>query len=195
VAEILTERLLLRPFRAEDLPAFVAYRSEPEVARYQGWDATYSMADAEAFLVSQRAVELGARGEWVQVAAVDRRSGMLCGDCAVRLVTAQPATAEVGVTFAPAWQGSGLATEALEAVVSELFLQHGLHRVYAEADDRNVAVQRLLARLGFRCEARLVEADWFKGAWSTLRVLAVLRREWAERGRAGERHGTSDRPR
>ena len=53
--------------------------------------------------------------------------------------------------------------------------------VPAFADDRNVAVQRLLERLGFRCEARLVEADWFKGEWTTLRTYAVLRREWPTR--------------
>jgi RimJ/RimL family protein N-acetyltransferase len=181
VVEIVTERLLLRPFRADDLPAFVAYRSDPEVARYQSWDPTYSMADAERFLASQQDVELGALCAWVQLAAVDRRSGTLCGDCAARVVTSQPATAEIGVTFAPAHQGSGLATEALTAVIAELFEEHGLHRVYAEADDRNVAVHRLLERLGFRCEARLVEADWFKGEWSTLRVFAVLRREWVNR--------------
>jgi RimJ/RimL family protein N-acetyltransferase len=178
VVEIVTERLRLRPFRAGDLAAFVAYRSHPEVARYQSWGTSYSMADAERFLASQRDVELGVPGAWVQLAAVDRRSGTLCGDCAVRVAADQPGTAEVGVTFAPAHQGSGLATEALAAVISELFEQHGLHRVYAEADDRNVAVHRLLERLGFRCEARLVEADWFKGEWSTLRVFAVLRREW-----------------
>ena len=180
--EIVTERLLLRPFRAGDLEAFVAYRSHPEVARYQSWDASYSIADAERFLASQRDLELGGPGEWMQLAAVDRRSGTLCGDCAVRVLTEQPATAEVGVTFAPAHQGSGLATEAAAAVITELFDAHGLHRVYAETDDRNVAVHRLFERLGFRCEARLVEADWFKGEWTTLRVFAVLRREWAQRG-------------
>ena len=82
------------------------------------------------------------------------------------------------VTFAPATQGRGLATEALGAVVTRLFEQHDLHRVYAQADDRNVPVHRLLERLGFRCEARLVEADWFKGEWTTLRTYATLRREW-----------------
>ena len=61
----------------------------------------------------------------------------------------------------------------------QAYEEHGLHRVYAEADDRNVPVHRLLERLGFRCEARLVEADWFKGEWATLRVYAALRREWA----------------
>jgi hypothetical protein len=27
-------------------------------------------------------------------------------------------------------------------------------------------------------EGRLVEADWFKGEWSTLRLYALLDREW-----------------
>ncbi len=96
----------------------------------------------------------------------------------MRVVTEQPATAELGVTLAQANEGKGLATEALTAVMAELFEQRGMHRVFAEADDRNVPVRRLLERLGFRCEARLVDADWYKGAWSTLRTYAMLDREW-----------------
>ena len=175
---IVTDRLCLRPFRAADLPAFVAYRSAPEVARYQSWDTTFSQVDAERFLEEQQQVEFGRPGGWVQLAATDRATGELCGDCAVNVLADQPATAEVGVTFAPERQGSGLAGEALAAVITRLFAEHGLHRVYAEADDRNTAVHRLLERLGLRCEARLVEADWFKDEWTTLRTYAVLRREW-----------------
>jgi RimJ/RimL family protein N-acetyltransferase len=178
VVEIVTERLSLRPFRADDLPAFVAYRSAPEVARYQAWDATYSMDDAERFLASPEGLVFGQPGEWVQLAVTDRASGALCGDCAVRVATDQPNTAELGVTLAPEHQGRGLASEALAAVIARLFQDHGIHRIYAEADDRNEGVHKLLERLGFRCEARLVEADWFKDEWSTLRVYALLRREW-----------------
>jgi RimJ/RimL family protein N-acetyltransferase len=178
--EIVTERLSLRPFRVDDLEAFVAYRSDPEVARYQSWESPYSMAKAESFLNSQQG-EFGQPGEWLQLAIVDRETGTVCGDCAVRVATDQPATAEIGITLAQSSQGKGLATEALTAVVTELFEQRGIHRVFAEADDRNVPVRRLLERLGFRCEGRLVEADWFKGEWSTLRLYAVLDREW--RGR------------
>jgi RimJ/RimL family protein N-acetyltransferase len=181
VVEILTERLSLRPFRIEDLAAFVAYRSDPEVARYQSWDSTYSMADAESFLRSQRDAVFGEPGDWLQLAMVERATGTLCGDCAVRVVTEQPATAELGVTLAQVNQGKGLATEALTAVMAELFERRGIHRVFAEADDRNVPVRRLLERLGFRCEGRLVDADWFKGEWSTLRTYAILDREWRTR--------------
>ena len=177
--EIVTERLVLRLLRAEDVPAFAAYRSDPGVARYQSWDPSYSPADGQRLVAAQEGVDFGDPGPWVQVAAVDRASGELCGDCAVRVETDQPQTAEVGVTLAPPRQGGGLAREALGAVVTRLFEQHGMHRVYAQADDRNVAVHRLLERLGFRCEARLVESDWFKDEWTTVRVFAVLRREWS----------------
>ena len=176
--EIVSERLVLRPLQVDDVPAFAAYRSDPDVARYQSWDTTYSPADGERLVASQQGVDFGHPGAWVQLAAVDRVTGALCGDCAVRVVADQPRTAEVGVTFAPATQGSGLATEALRAVVTRLFKQYGVHRVYAQADDRNLPVHRLLERLGFRCEARFVEADWFKGEWTTLRIYATLRREW-----------------
>jgi RimJ/RimL family protein N-acetyltransferase len=177
--EIVTERLRVRPFRVDDLEAFVAYRGDPEVARYQTW-SHYSMPDAEAFLHSQQDLELGRPGEWLQLAIADRETDAVVGDCAVRVATNQPATAEIGVTLAQASQGKGLATEAVTAVVTELFERLGLHRVFAEADERNASVRRLLERLGFRCEARFVEADWFKGEWSTLLVYAVLEREWRD---------------
>ena len=69
--------------------------------------------------------------------------------------------------------------EALGALIADLFTARGMHRVLAQADDRNTAVHRLLEHLGLRCEARLVDADWFKGEWTTLRIYAVLEREWA----------------
>jgi len=178
MVEIITKHLLIRPFLEHDLKAFVAYRSDPAVARYQSWEPTYSIGDARRFLHSQRGLALGQPGEWLQVAITDRETGVLYGDCAVQVSMDQPATAEIGMTLAPASQGQGLATEALTSVLSELFDLREIHRAFAQTDDRNLAAGRLFERLGFRCEARLIEADWFKGEWSTLRVYAMLNREW-----------------
>jgi RimJ/RimL family protein N-acetyltransferase len=179
--EIITERLVLRLMEARDAVAFADYRRHPDVARYQSWDTGFSREDGERLVDAQADADFGEAGRWIQVAAVDRVTGALCGDCAVHVETSPPRTAEVGVTFAPETQGRGLASEALAAVVTRLFDEHDVHRVHAEADDRNVAVHRLLERLGFRCEARLVEADFLKGDWCTMRTYAVLRREWPRR--------------
>lgn len=53
---LLTPRLILRPFTADDLPHFTAYRSHPDVARYQSW-SDYSAAEAQAFFAQQRRLE------------------------------------------------------------------------------------------------------------------------------------------
>jgi RimJ/RimL family protein N-acetyltransferase len=159
-----TERLILRPFVAADLDAFVAYRRDPAVARFQSWDETFSRDEAAGMLDRR---ELGVAGAWVQLALAARENGALLGDCGVHVLADQPATAELGITLAPASQGRGIAREALDALITTLFARHGMHRVFAQADDRNVAVHRVLEAVGLRCEARLVEADWFKGEWAT----------------------------
>ena len=38
-----TSRLVLRRFAPGDEAAFAAYRSDPEVARYQSWEAPFSL--------------------------------------------------------------------------------------------------------------------------------------------------------
>ena len=177
---IATPRLRLRPFGPADLPAFAAYRADPGVARHQSWDAGYTLADAERFLAEQAGLALGTPGEWVQVAIADRERDALLGDCACLVLTDRDGRG--GVTLAPASQGAGSRPRRC-ALIGELF-GPGMHRVIAQADDRNAAVQRLLERLGLRLEARHVEADWFKGEWTTLRVYAVLAREWGA-GTAG----------
>ncbi|MCA1982031.1 GNAT family N-acetyltransferase [Nocardioides nematodiphilus] len=169
---IVTERLELAPLSAADRDAFVAYRRDPDVARWQGWSPGYSVADADALLSGQPATVEPGSGRWLQVGV--RRAGILVGDVAVHALADQPDTYEVGVTLAPAAQGSGYATEALSALVDGLFAG-GAHRVFAITDARNEPVARLFDRLGFRHEGRNVDADWFKGEWTSIDTWARLR--------------------
>lgn len=47
---LVTQRLILRSFEDHDIVPFARYRSDPEVARYQGWDAPYSIEKATHFV-------------------------------------------------------------------------------------------------------------------------------------------------
>ncbi len=164
--------LEVSPLTAADLAPFVAYRRDPAVARYQSWDADYSAADARALLASQDGWDFPPKGEWMQYGI--RSSGELVGDVAVHRLSSQPDTFELGVTIAPAEQGRGVATQVLGAAASHLFAERGAHRVYAECDTRNAAMKAVLARAGFRHEGTAVEADWFKGEWTTVETWALL---------------------
>jgi aminoglycoside 6'-N-acetyltransferase len=181
LAALETSRLSIRRFVEDDLTDMVDYRVDPMVALYQDWDLDWSLAEAQRYLESSDEPKLGTQGEWTQLAIVDRTSGRLCGDIGIHFIQAQPSTVEVGVTMSPTFQGLGLASEAMRSVVSWLFSEFDLHRVVAHVDARNIAARGLLTSLGFRQEAELREADWFKGEWTTLYIYAVLAGEWSER--------------
>ena len=60
--------------------------------------------------------------------------------------------------------GRGFATEACARVIDALFRDHGVERITAEVDTRNLASIRLLERLGFERGGLKRGADFFKGA-------------------------------
>lgn len=170
-------RVLLEPLGPADVQAFVAYRRLPEVARWQSWDTGYDEDDARRLVAGQPAGDLPEAGEWLQLAVRDPQREALFGDVAVHRLADQPDTFEVGVTLAPSARGRGIGTEAVAAVLGHLFGRAGAHRVVASCDARNEPVAALLRRVGMRQESRQVEADWFKGEWTTLDGYAVLARE------------------
>ncbi len=173
-----TPRLFLRRFADADLEAFVAYRSLPEVARYQSWDA-FSMLEGRALIATMRDLEPGLPGQWFQFALQDRASGELVGDCAFR-ADANGSQAEIGFTLAPAHRGKGYATEAVRALLEYAFVTLSLHRVIGNCDARNLASARVMERAGMRPEAHFVEDYWSKNEWTSSLIYAILRREWQE---------------
>ncbi|MFM8322037.1 MAG: GNAT family N-acetyltransferase [Chloroflexota bacterium] len=173
-----TPRLRLRPFAAPDAEGFAAYRSDPLVAEYQGWDAPYSLERAAQFVSAMQAAAPGAPGEWYQLAIEARSGGNLLGDVAFKRLAYDVRQAEIGITLARAHHGQGFAREAAARLLDYLFGELGLHRVRANCDPANQASIRLLERLGFRHEGRWVESLWYKERWADEDWYAILEREW-----------------
>jgi aminoglycoside 6'-N-acetyltransferase len=172
-----SDRLLLRPFRAADAPVVSAYRSDPQIARYQGWDAPYPLDAAIAFVEGLAGRDPRAEG-WFQWALERLCDGALIGDVGVNRHD-QGRQAEIGFTLAGAFQGRGYAAEAVRRVVAHLLVEEGLHRVHASVDGRNERSARLLERVGFRREGVERQSQWWKGEWTDDVRYAVLASEWS----------------
>jgi RimJ/RimL family protein N-acetyltransferase len=173
-----TARLVLRRFRPEDLDAFVAYRSDPQIARYQVWEAPYLAGQAHQFLQDLQASHPDTPGEWFQFALTLRHADRPIGDCAAHVFADDSRQAEVGFTLAAEHQGHGYATEAVRRLLHYLLVERGKHRVSATCDDRNTRSAAVLERVGMRREGHLLESTWSKGEWTNDLLYAVLRREW-----------------
>lgn len=151
---LLTAHTRLRRLAVADLPRFQAYRNDAETGRWQGWQPMDDAA-ALAFLHEMSTSPFGTPGRWFQLAIAERDSDALIGDIGVQLHGCGGQVAELGFTLAPPAQGRGLATEAVQALVSWLLAHSAAQRVVAVADTRNAASLRLLQRLGMRPFATL----------------------------------------
>jgi RimJ/RimL family protein N-acetyltransferase len=172
-----SERLILRRFKDSDLAPFMAYRNDPEVARYQSWSSC-DEHEATAFIREMESAQPEVPGEWFQFAIESKETGALMGDCALRVDEHEPYRAEIGFTLAREHQGKGVASEAVSRLLDYTFDALGLHRVIAIVDCRNALSVALLERLGMRREGHFLENVWFKGGWADEYLYAVLKDEW-----------------
>ncbi|HJP98140.1 MAG TPA: GNAT family N-acetyltransferase [Rhodanobacteraceae bacterium] len=156
--QIVTARLQLDDLRPEDAAALFAYRGNPEVARWQGWQPK-SVADAARFIEAQQGVAVDTPGTWWQRAIRLRDSGELIGDLGLHFV--DDATVELGVSLAPAHQHQGYAREALDVMLDFVFGGLRKKNVIAWVAPRNFACMRLLEGLGMhRRDAQAVDVKF-----------------------------------
>jgi len=173
-------RLVLRRFTRLDAEAFLAYRNDPAVARFQGWESC-SLAAAAAFVARQEVQEIGAPGHWLQIAIALKEGGDIIGDCALKISALDARQATIGITLSRSCQGHGYAYEALSALLAHVFGRMRLHRVQADTDPDNTPAWNLLERLGMRREGHFRQSLWFKGRWADEYFYAILRADWLER--------------
>jgi aminoglycoside 6'-N-acetyltransferase len=161
---LLTERLRLRRSVAGDAEAISAFRSDPDVHRYQGWERTDPEGiRAEIEEMARRAP--GQPGGWVQLSVEERETGRLLGDVGLSSVEGEPGVIKVGYTIAPAFQGHGYATEAVGALAAYAFDTLGADVVRAYASAENVPSIRVAEKVGLhpveRIEHRYGDEVWF----------------------------------
>jgi RimJ/RimL family protein N-acetyltransferase len=190
--ELRSARLRLRRLRPDDAAAIVAYRSRPDVARFQSWDG-YCIADAERLIRDQASIVPDTPGTWLQLAIVSASSSEVAGDCGIHFLLESSCQVELGITLSPDYQGRGLATETVATILAYVFGTLEKRRVVAVTDAANASAARLFSRLGFRREAHFVDSIWFKGAWGSEYFFAMLRREWEERATRFDESPLTDR--
>jgi RimJ/RimL family protein N-acetyltransferase len=156
---LVTEHLRLRRSIPDDAEAISAYRSDPEVHRYQGWERT-DPEGVRAGIEEMSGRAPGEPGGWVQLSVLLRVGDDLIGDVGLSPAEEEPGVIKVGYTIDPAYQGRGYATEAVGALVAYSFerLEAAVVRAYASAE--NVASTRVAEKVE-RFERRYGNEVWF----------------------------------
>lgn len=149
-----TERLWLRPFRADDRAALQRWSTDRRFQRHLSSGAK-TPAEIDAFLDRHLATRSHAGSNRFLVALERKdRSGCI-GAIRLHLRDEVNRSADLGFGLDPEVQGQGLMTEAAGAILVHGFEHLGLHRIRATVDPANRPSWRLLERLGMRREGRL----------------------------------------
>nr|WP_257215194.1 GNAT family protein [Sphingomonas sp. R-74633] len=140
----------MRPRTPDDAEALFASLSDPELMHFWSGPPHASVAETRAEFAR-------ARPEW-RAWAITLKGD----DTAIGVVAAgekrQGGVSEIGYMLGRSHWGSGIAAEAVTAVIDQIFAE-GQRRVFADTDPENRASRRLLERLGFRLEG-ILRAEW-----------------------------------
>ncbi len=155
IFRIETERLVLRPLDASDIPTLTAIWADPEVTRYMG-----GPRDVEKVRQTlQEEVRSDSSDPIRFWPVVEKASGRVIGDCGLtrKEVDGRDEIELVYVFAADSW-GKGYATEAAAALRDYAFGQLGLPRIIALIDPENTASARVAEKVGMRFEKEVVRA-------------------------------------
>lgn len=147
---IRTDRLVLRPFSADDVDAALAYRDDAEFARYLPHiPQPFTRADAERFVTTN----MTEPWDEYPTFAVELDHELI-GTVNLE-VDADRRTAMLGYAISRAQWGKGVAPEAALAVIGWAFETFDLAKVWASTDAEHVRSRRVLEKLGMRHEGTL----------------------------------------
>ena len=170
------ERTVLRELDNADATDLFAFRSDPEVQRYNS-APMQNLAEASALIDDLRAEYAAHHG--VHWAVTVRGDSHVLGLMGLVAWEKHHSRAEIGYDLRRDHWGRGLATDAVRAILTFGFTRLNLQRVEAQTIVDNHASVRLLRRLGFHLEGVRREYSWEEdGTFHDGAIYGLLRHEF-----------------
>jgi aminoglycoside 6'-N-acetyltransferase len=139
-ADLRTERLVLRPFRSDDVEAIARYADDEDYRRY----LSPGHPGPKEFVAHNVGVDWSVERSWVITL-----DGVIVGSVFLGINSDDDA-AELACLVAPECWGRRIGLEACSAAIEHAFVELHLSKVVARADSRHEASLRLMTRLGMR---------------------------------------------
>lgn len=170
-----TDRLLLRPPRAEDAPHIFRLLNDWEVVRnLSRFPFPYTLQDAETWVAAAAEEPAQGRAWHLVIAGEESGADMVIGCIGIRR---EGRVGQLGYWVGRRFWGHGVATEAVRRAVSWALAQLPIDALEARVAVDNAASTAVLRRLGFRETGTATEEFKALGAAHEVRVFTAGRPE------------------
>lgn len=145
------------------------------------WDGPTNPDDLHDYWTRSIRTPVDDLTEHLNLAVIERVSGLMIGGISWRPVNNNPAIIDIGYAFAKGWHGHGYATETVGALTDHGFRTREAERVFATVFIGNIASRRVLEKCGYAFEGTLRRAVCKRGRWLDEWMLAITRPMWQAR--------------
>ena len=159
------------------------YAGNEEVTRYLTWTPHPDRAYTEKYLAyAATQYRDGQLFDWALIHRADKK---MIGTCGFTRFHFESNGAEVGYVLNPAYQGQGLATEALSALIRFGFEELFLHRIEARFMTENEKSRAVMERCGMTFEGIHRDEMYLRDRYVSVGVCSILSRDYLERQSQG----------
>ena len=175
-----TKRLILRKYEDGDVEDIVEYSLGADfwLSRNLDWEPTEN--GVKAYYEQRRDIYPESYPKWLDLVIELKAESKVVGNVGIGIRNKEQGQAVVGWLLGCQYQGQGIATEAVKALLTFGFGSMGLHRIYANTASRNIRSWRLMERVGMRREAHFKQSHKVKGEWDGEFVYSILADEWRQ---------------
>ncbi len=152
-----TERLLIRPFKMEDIEGAYTMNLDTEVSKYTGDGGVVSKKEIERRIVEDVFGDYQKHG-YGRLAVELKEENKFIGFTGLKYLEDMKEV-DLGYRFMKEYWGKGIATESARACVDLGFNSLGLNRMIAMVLPENSGSIRVLEKLHFNYEKEITEDD------------------------------------
>jgi len=150
--KISTNKLLLKPVELSNLQDMYNIRTNPQVAKYIQRDVNKNLEDIRQF------IELVIKNNfYFTINTIDPSE--FIGTLTLWNIDRSTNYAEIGYELLPQFQGKGLMSEAVKAILDYAFNEAGFEYIEAYTHRENIASKKLLERVGFKLVVGKIDED------------------------------------
>lgn len=174
-------KLLLRPFRVEDLERLHAYVNDFDVTLPS---ATLPVPISAGLVVAGHEGTIAGYANDAVAFAIEAANRFI-GTCALQHFDPIARTCEMRIIIADrAFWARGFGREAIDLLLGYAFRQHNIHRVWLNVLGNNPRASRCFAACQFVEEGRLRQHIWNDGEYVDQVYMGLLRSDWQKQQHA-----------
>jgi len=175
-----THNLILRDFSIDDLGGYIAFTQDEKYQRFYD-EVDCSIEKSKQLVDAFIDQSLECPRSQFQLAITKKGKQEIIGTCGLRL---EPdGQASIGCGVAREHHSSGVAVEAMSALINFGFHELGVHRIYAQTIEANTPAVKLCQKMAMRVQERLIKHRYFKDQWWNTVIFALLKNEWSSEQR------------